>query len=633
MCGIAGIVCARPDVDARPCDVITRMVDTMVHRGPDERGIFADADVALGSCRLAVIDLENGRQPIANEDGNVTVVHNGEIYNFEALRRELEAAGHRFRTRSDTEVIVHAYEQWGRDCVRRFAGMFAFAVHDRRVRGQWRLLLARDRFGIKPLYYYAGDGVFAFASEVRTLLASRIVPRRIDRRAVWDYLGYQSAPAPRTLVENVRMLEPGHWLDVTGDGSVSSACYWNLADYVAEADAPIDASAALTHVRQRLEESVARHLISDVPVGVWLSGGLDSAAVLALARRAGASPTAFTVVLDGMAPEESAGARETARALDTELVEIGLTPDAECEQVVAALAAMDQPTGDGVNTYIIARAVRARGAKVALSGLGGDELFGGYPSFSRIRTARRALRMLEATPSSIRRAAARVARSIRRPASEKIATILEDHASLPAAYSVLRQVFTPAQRHRLLDARWLEAIGDDEDPYSTALAATDTARADRATMAAITLAESRTYMHDVLLRDTDQMSMAHGLEVRVPLLDHSLAEYVVSLPDEIKLAGRWPKGLLLESVRGLLPETVGRRPKSGFVLPFDRWMRGPLRSFCELRLTRLGSRGVVRPDTVSRLWTDYLDGQPTVSWSRPWTLVVLDEWLERNGVA
>ncbi len=339
---------------------------------------------------------------------------------------------------------------------------------------------------------------------------------------------------------------------------------------------------------------------------------------------------AFTVALDDMSRDDTRVARDVAHRFDTELVEIRLNANEEQEQVVQALAAMDQPSGDGVNTYLIAGAVARQGLKVALSGLGGDELFGGYASFSRVARARRGLGLLKAAPAPIRRAAAAVARAANDSRAEKIATVLEGDADWSSVYTITRQLFTPHQRRALLASDWYAP--DQDDPYATATMQLAAAAPD-GIAAAVTIAESRTYMHDVLLRDTDQMSMAHGLEVRVPLLDRALAEYVVSLPDEMTRGGVSPKPLLTRSLDGLLPPAVLDLPKTGFVLPFDRWMRGPLATFCEARLRRLSQRGMLRADATLQLWRGYIDGSPATTWSRPWALVALDEWLERNGVS
>ncbi len=650
MCGIAGILSQQP-IDKT---ILRRMLATMAHRGPDDEGTFnlqlSTFNLHLGMRRLAIIDLSGGHQPMFNEDGTLAIVFNGEIYNFMDLRAELERRSHRFRTRSDTEVILHAYEEWGPACVHRLRGMFAFAIYDRRPQPSAQpsspisnlqsptphLFLARDRFGIKPLYYYATDGLFVFASEVRALLASGLVPRRLDRVGLWHYLAYQSVPAPRTLVEGVRMLLPGHRMTVDATGQVRVEKYWDLWDRVSERvpSGLLDEQDVKRQVRDLVLESVSLRLISDVPVGIFLSGGIDSSAVVAAVHEVGHRPRTFSVVFRELAYDEAPFSRTVARRFGAEHTEILLDERELLELLPQATAAMDHPSGDGINTYVVSYAVHRAGFKVALSGLGGDEVFAGYPTFRWLTHP--FLRLGWKVPLGIRRG---VAQALRRLIPddvrlEKALALWTSDGSPAAAYPVLRRLFTDTMRARVLSPAWV--VADRDDPYVPLLAeALDgwdaNGRGDEHLLAAISYAEARTYMHDVLLRDTDQMSMAHSLEVRVPLLDHRLAEYVVALPDRFKVAPGMPKRLLVESL-DVLPAEIVRRPKQGFVLPFAVWMRGALRPFCEKRLKRLGERGIFRPDALQALWDAFLAGKRSVTWSRLWALVVLEEWMERQEV-
>jgi asparagine synthase (glutamine-hydrolysing) len=634
MCGIAGALFeASQEVSADAA--VGRMVAALGHRGPDGTGLtrlrVEDAgtvvDIALGHTRLAILDLsERGAQPMQDGTARVTLTFNGEIYNFSELRAELEGHGARFRSDSDTEVIVEGYRLWGDEVVSRLRGMFAFALWDGE-RG--RLLVGRDRLGIKPLYYVERPGQFMFASEVRALLATGLVPPALDPVALDHYLAYQTAATPRTLIRSVRMLEPGRILTKSLGLPSTSRTYWDLIA-TADRDAGTASVNSITdRVGRLLDESVRMHLVSDVPVGVFLSGGIDSAALAVLVQRAGVRPSTFTISFPGTSVDEGAAARAIAHALDADhtVIEVG---EAELLRTLPdALASFDHPSGDGVNTYVVSKAVRSAGLKVALSGLGGDELFGGYASFGRLANARGWARAWQRTPAGLRSVAASAVRTLA-PASvafEKRAAVLETDGSLPQSYPVLRQLFSKAQRRQLL-----RAGGEGADPYVSLLDASLSNASRLPFSSRVSYAEARTYMHDVLLRDADQMSMRHGLEVRVPLLDHELVQYVMGVSDDAKQAGGGPKPLLLKQIEHDLPRGLLRRPKRGFVFPFDTWMRGALRPYCEDRLLggSLRDRAGLDQRAVTSLWRSFVEGRPTVTWSRLWTLVALSEWVDRT---
>lgn len=646
MCGIAGILSftGNPSLSGdRPLASLDapleRMVEQLGHRGPDDSGaqVFQEGSnvVALGHRRLAILDLSPaGHQPMQDPRTGNWITFNGEIYNFREVRERLDPDPRAWHSESDTEVILRAYERWGKDCLEHLRGMFAFALWDN-VRQE--LFIARDRLGIKPLYYFNAPGLFLFASEARALLASGLVPRRLDSMALWEYLGYQSVPAPRTLVEDVRVLKPGCWMSIDAQGRTGEGCYWDLLENASREGQAASASESRRRVREILEESVALHLVSDVAVGAFLSGGIDSSAIVALVREAGKTPRTFSVCFDESAYDEHLYAQQVSERFQTDHTEIHLTDSMLLAQLPSALASMDQPTGDGVNTYVVARAVRSTGIKVALSGLGGDEFFAGYPSFKRLQHAMKYLNHLSRAPQSLRHLAATTIRmlggsSIR---ATKTAGMIDGDGTLASVFPLTRQVLSTAQRRLLLNETWRALVAGTRDPYVELLE--DKYRRTTAEMLSlISYAEGRTYMHDVLLRDTDQMSMAHALEVRVPLLDHRLVEYLMGLPDEHKISNGTPKRLLVESLNGLLPDGVVQRAKRGFTLPFEPWMRsGGLHGFCEERLSRerTGSRGIFQPERVRELWQSFLDGRASVSWSRLWVLVVLEDWLERNGIA
>ena len=641
MCGIAGGVFWDGAIDPQIAESAVRtMVEAIGHRGPDGWGVYAAPRhdrrpfAVLGHTRLAILDVSAaGAQPMLNPENGSAITYNGETYNFAAIRSRLQSHGLTFSSKSDTEVILRGYEAWGIDVLKELRGMFAFALWDER-RG--RLLLARDRLGIKPLYYFRGDGFLLFASEVRALLTTGLVPRRLDVTALWQYLGCQSIPAPRTLVDGVRALEPAQWMTVDADGEVAQGEYWNM---LAAARDPLDISPdeARRQVGGLLRDAVAAHMVSDVPVGAFLSGGIDSSAVVALMREAGHVPRTFSIGFDEHAFDESAHAELVARQCRADHTHVQLTGSDLLAQLPDALAAMDQPTGDAVNTYVVSGAVRARGIKVALSGLGGDEIFGGYPSFARLARVVDLARIWGRTPSVLRALTANMVRALGRSSVQaaKTAAVLESDGSLSAMFPLTRQVLSTEQRQALIAPQILARVADTSDPYDRLLGDAYAKAPEADVFAQISFAEARTYMHDVLLRDTDQMSMAHALEVRVPLLDHQLVDFVIRLPDRLKESNGIPKRLLVESLGPLLPDSIVNRPKQGFTLPFDPWMRGPLRSFCERRLgdNGLAGRGLMNGAAVERLWQSFLAEGKDVSWSRLWTLVVLDTWIDAHNVS
>ncbi|MDQ3011367.1 MAG: asparagine synthase (glutamine-hydrolyzing) [Acidobacteriota bacterium] len=635
MCGIVGIYSYQSELENRE-QALLRMQRAIEHRGPDDSGQYfsADGKVALAHTRLAILDLSPaGRQPMATADGRYWITFNGEIYNFRELRRQLEQAGETFTTQTDTEIILRLYARYGADCLQHLRGMFALAIWD--VQTQ-KLFMARDRLGIKPLYYYAGAGVVLFASEVRALLASELVPKRLNPMALDQYLTYQSIPAPATLIQDVRALPPGTWMMVDASGAVEQHKYWDLLPQQAAITDAESEPATLRRVGELLRESVELHLVSDVPVGVFLSGGIDSSAIVALMNEQGHTAHTFSVIFADSNYDESVYARQVAERFRTDHTEIHLTEGEMLSQLPAALAAMDQPTGDGINTYVVSQAVKNAGVKVALSGLGGDELFAGYDSFLRLEKATRYWRSLVHVPAAVRHLAAQAVelaggRSIQ---AAKLAAMLETDGSLAQMYPITRQVLSSTKRQALFSTQWRAQFEPSPDPYTALLHQAYQQAGGAGLLAQISYAEGRTYMHDVLLRDTDQMSMAHALEVRVPLLDHKLVEYVMRVPDIYKRPNGLPKPLLVASLNGLLPDDIVHRPKQGFTLPFANWMRGELREFCEARLhpQRIASRGIFDAKEVSRLWRLFLNGSKEVSWSRLWVLVALEEWLERNQI-
>jgi len=637
MCGICGVV----GIESREAGeaAARRMMAAMVHRGPDEEGILVAPPVAAGMRRLSIIDLPGGSQPVWNETGTLAVVFNGEIYNFASLREELEARGHRFRTRSDTEVIVHAYEEWGERSVERLLGMFAFAVVEMpQGRGgrAARVFLARDRLGIKPLYYAVVDGTLLFASEVRALLASGCVPPRLSPEAIPAYLLFGSVCEPETLVEDVASLPPGHTISIATGETIRNPepkPYWDPChNAVSQRGSGKPSASPVQHVRLLLEDAVASHLIADVPVGVFLSSGLDSTAIVALASRARSGIHTFTVAFPDVEFSEAEKAARTAKRLGTEHRELTLSDREMVTRLDEAVAAFDQPSMDGINTYFVSWAARQAGLKVALSGLGSDEIFGGYSSFRATAAVARVARLARFCPRPLRAAAvaafARAGALGSSPdASRKAGAAFLDPHRLPHAYFFTRLLFTP---QTVGSALRTEVPSWDVLPWYRWFSAAVAQARSMDAFTAVSWLELRAYLVNTLLRDTDAMSMCHSLEVRVPFLHSPLVEYVLSLPESEKRDVSRPKALLVAALRDLLPEEIVAQQKRTFTFPWENWLRGSLGKRIASGLADWSPvlESQLGRDFALAIWQDFTRGRTT--WSRPWSLYVLNEWVKRN---
>ena len=639
MCGICGVVGMRREGEAE--SAVRRMMAAMTHRGPDDEGMHATPGAVIGMQRLSIIDLAGGCQPIFNEAGTIAVVQNGEIYNFRELRAELEGRGHVFRTKSDTEVIVHAYEEWGEECAAHLRGMFAFAVVDtrRETPAGPRLLMARDPLGIKPLYYARVNGALVFASEVRALVASGEVATEISREGLESYLLFGSVAEPVTLVEGVRSLEPGHRMSVrlgTQAGEARPEAYWDFAGEAKKAAersfGPTGSALRMTakeRVRERLEDAVRSHLVADVPVGIFLSSGMDSTAIAALASRERAGIHTFTVVFPEQEYSEAAMARRTAVRLGTRHEEMLLSGEDLEARLMEAVGALDQPTMDGVNTFFVSWAARQTGLKVALSGLGGDELFGGYSTFQTVPRAERLARVARRLPSAARKAAAAVAglgnRDGMGDAKRKMKALWREPAALPHAYFFARALFAPERAARLTGRSSLELA---RTAWGEWMEETACGARELGEMAGVSCLEMRSYMVNTLLRDTDAVSMSQSLEVRVPLLDTPLVEFVAGLPEKAKRGAK--KRLLREALGELLPEEVAGQKKRTFTFPWEKWLRGGLGRRVREGLEEPAGALETALDrkAVRDVWKEFQAGR--TSWSRPWSLFVLNEWVRKN---
>jgi asparagine synthase (glutamine-hydrolysing) len=630
------------------------MAAAMRHRGPDEEGFLLGEPrapgLALGLRRLSIIDLAGGHQPIWNETRDVAVIFNGELYNYRDLRERLSLCGHRFVTQSDTEVLVHAWEEWGEDALNELRGMFAFALLDLRERYATApiLFLARDPLGIKPLYYTQTPEVFAFASEVRALLASTVAPKRLSQDALTAYLLFGSVSEPVTLLEGVFSLPPGHRMLLhlpDRRRTPRARPWWDPKQSGAARDTkkPRDLSVAAKKLRPLLEDAVRAHLIADVPVGLFLSSGLDSGAIAAMAAQAQAGIQSFTLTFPGTAFDEAELARVVAKRCGTKHQEVPLSGDAVLARLNEAVATLDQPTMDAVNTYFVSWAAREVGLKVALSGLGGDELFAGYQTFADTPRLGKLVRTAGYVPAALRRMLAPPVASLlaqqRSPdAARKAAAAWAFPHALPHPYYFARALFPPGRLERIIEPRFrpstISADGITLEPTWVGwLERTADEARKLEPLAGISWLEMRTYMASTLLRDTDSVSMAQSLEVRVPLLDTPLVEFVGSLPDAARRRPDTQKALLAESLGDLLPPEILRQRKRTFTLPWEEWLRGPLRARVEasLRNPAPALAPYLRPGGIASVWTEFLARK--TSWSRPWSLYVLNEWCRRHLAA
>jgi asparagine synthase (glutamine-hydrolysing) len=637
MCGIFGIIGHNARV---PAEVLERATRSLAHRGPDDSGtvILRDAareavEIGLGNRRLAILDLSpQGHQPMNDPATGNWIVYNGEVYNFREARAKLEQAGLQFGSNSDTEVILKAYAHWGEQCLHEFRGMFAFAIWDAQ---RHRVFVARDPMGIKPLYFYHSDQYFMFSSEVRTLLGTGLVPRVIDCAGLVNYLAFGSVYDPNTLVEGVNALPPGCYL-TWEDGHVKQEQYWdlvgpNLDEGCNHAGAGAEKRNELEdQVAEMLDESVRMQLVSDVPVGVFLSGGIDSSSLVGILSRNGVRPSTFSIVFREEDYSEAEYSRAVAQHFRTDHHEITVAQSDFFTAIDPAIHAMDMPTIDGINTYFVSERTRAAGVKVVLSGLGGDEMFAGYSSFRTVPRMERFASAWDRIPGAVRSPLANMFAALA-PSSDqnrKLTALYRNGGGIVHPYFLSRMLFTPGQQNELLpemktnSATFLRAERPLTESLSRALSLDPVNR--------VSYLESRCYMLNTLLRDSDFMSMAHGLEVRVPLIDHRLARRILALPGSWKLDSA-PKPLLVSALGGQLPEKIVHRAKRGFTLPFEHWLRDALRPVVEESLRKIGDGvlGTLISERAARgVWENFLQGR--TSWSRPWSLYVLQCWCQQH---
>ena len=627
MCGIAGVQFpdqTPPDVER----VIARMTSELTHRGPDECGYHFDSKAAFGHRRLSIIDLKSGRQPIYNEDRTVCVVFNGEIYNYKELRDRLITDGHVFRTNSDTETIVHAYEEWGEMCVEKFRGMFAFAVRD--ILNDI-LFLARDRFGKKPLFYAYYDGKFVFSSEMKSILTDPGFDRRIDEEGLSSYFTFSYIPAPLTIFRNIRKMMPGHVLVYKG-GQIRETSYWDLT-YAPDRNRKEESF--IDEFRQKMEEAVGIRLMSEVPLGAFLSGGIDSSAVVAFMATANKDPVnTFTIGFSGetgLSEDERKYARMVASRYGTIHREYAVRPELS-GLIEAVVRSFDEPFADDstIPSYFVCKMAREN-VTVALSGLGGDEAFCGYERylgfhlsqwFNRLPVFLRSgliAPLVEGFPES-RSGGYRVnhlKRFVRSTSEDEARRYLGFVQKIGSHYrdtifsgegNLYRKAVGGAEERFLRYFRDAKA----EDPLDKVL-----------------YCDVKTYLPDDILACTDRMSMCHSLEVRVPFLDHILFEFSATIPSEMKIKWFRKKHLLKKGLSGLLPGPILTHKKQGFVGPMSRWLKNELKDFTLDTLSRknLDRHGLFDEHTVRRVLADHFNGKETND-SLIWALIVFQVWYD-----
>jgi asparagine synthase (glutamine-hydrolysing) len=622
MCGIAGIFGLENVPDAK---VLTeKMLLKMQHRGPDAGGVWCGTNTVLGHRRLSIIDLsDHANQPFHSNDGRYSIVFNGEIYNYQSIKNQLKE-DYNFKTDSDTEVILAAFSKWGIKCLQWFNGMFAFALWDVQEEKLW---IARDRMGIKPLYYTVHDQAVIFASEIRSILETGFVERKLSKTALVEYLRYQTVHAPNTLIKDIKLLEPATYLELSNT-EIKEQAYWKPWQKTHFDQDPIKIQ---KNIREKLTAAVDRRLVADVPLGAFLSGGIDSSLIVGImSERLGKKVDTFNVSFDESEFSEAKYAAQVAKKYQTNHHEIKLRPDDFLASLPQALDAVDHPSGDGPNTWIVSNETKKQGITVALSGLGGDELFAGYDVFKRIPYIADRNWILS-FPKPLRSLVGTLLLMSRRDmASAKTKEILTlDYFDLQHLYPSFRTIFTDKQLKKLLfDGR---ITSNEVQKYVQELEQFLEFET-LPTLSRIGVSEMGTYMQHVLLRDTDQMSMAHALEVRVPFLDHELIEYVMHVPDSVKFP-HTPKKLLTDSFADLLPSEIVDRKKMGFVLPWDVWMKKDLKAFCEERLNILKKHEAFSAVGIDNLWNAFLSGSKVATWSRVWPLVSLADWMDKNEIS
>ena len=615
MCGIAGILHHNTITDSK--SRVEAMTNALYHRGPDAEGFYDDASISLGHRRLSIIDLSAAaNQPFFDPYGKYVLIYNGELYNYQQLKKEIK--DYPYQTTSDTEVIMAAFSKWGINCLEKLDGMFAFAIWDIKEEVLW---LVRDRLGVKPLYYFHDSRAFSFSSEKRSLIKSGLIKPEIDQQSLFTYLTFQSTGYPNSIIKEIFQIDPGTYLKVSKN-AVEVKTYWDITHF--HKNEIKDSKQVRNHVFNLLLDAVQKRRFSDVDLGVFLSGGIDSSAIVGL-MSLGSNQRINTFNLANTRKEydESGYAETIARRFSTNHSKILLNTDEILSKVTDGLNAMDSPTADGINTYLISSAMRSTGLKVALSGIGGDELFVGYPGFTQYYNANKF------------RDAFRVSYILRKPLSFLMSSLGSGktrrlgrmlafkNPSIDLVYPILREILPPKQiRNFIINETDPSTLGEFLSTKSTALKSFEL-------YSQYSIAEYLGYSQKTLLTDTDQMSMAVGLEIREPFFDYKMIEYVLALPDYFKIPTR-PKKLLVDAVYPILPQDFADRSKQGFLLPWKSWMQNELFTLCDFHVRSFSERDYVHAKPLLDYWHRFLKNDPSIRWMELWQIVVLDFWLQKN---
>jgi asparagine synthase (glutamine-hydrolysing) len=614
MCGISAIIHPKEKLLVR--ETLERMNAAMAHRGPDADGCYTNDNIGLGHKRLSIIDTENSaNQPMLSSNKNWVIAFNGEIYNYVELKaNELQDVS--FQTVSDTEVILELFQKYGIECLSKLKGMFAFVLHNIETA---ETFVARDRYGMKPLYYSMQNNVCFIASELRALLASDAIPRKLNRSALEEYIETQTVCAPNTLIENVQLLEAGHYLHFNKN-ETTKHCYYRLLDDTSYELSDKKSSEKL--LRTTLRESVAQHMRADVPFGAFLSGGIDSSLLVGLMSEVQSEKiNTFQISFEEEAFDERKYAQLVAKKFNTQHHEINLSANAFLKDIPAAIAAIDFPSGDGPNTYAVSKAAKEAGITVAISGLGGDELFAGYPVFQYMQSIEKSFLLKLSYPLRKSTSILLSTFSSNRSLRKKAELLGLKHVDLASAFPLVRKVWNANEllsrrtKHFEIEKNF-KFIFEKNAPLLNRVSA----------------AEIESYMQHVLLRDSDQMSMAHSLEIRVPFLNHQVVEFATHLSTNLKNPSS-AKKFLAETFADLLPHEVVNRTKMGFTLPWSVWMKNELRDFTEEGFNELYKQDVVNEKVLRKAWNKFILGNEEKSFISFWHLSVLGHWMKNNNIS
>jgi len=605
MCGISGIINFKEQSQA--AIDIKKMVSAMKHRGPDDDGIWLNHKVALAQTRLSIIDLSSlGHQPMWSNNQQVVMVFNGEIYNFKTLKATL--SDYDFQTQTDSEVILAAYLKWGISFVEHLDGMFAIALYDCVAD---KVFLVRDRLGVKPMYYYVNEQhQLSFASEIRTIMKGQNTAFKVNDTALGDFLTFHTVTSNETLVNGIKSLEAGTYLEIQGD-KIAQHTYWSINKQNKNTDTY---EKAVETVKDLFFKAVDKRLMADVPLGAFLSGGIDSSAIVAAMHECGNKPNTFNISFADEAFSEAPFAKKIADLYQTKHTEIKLLPEDFLKVLPEAVKALDHPSIDGLNAYVVSMATKNAGITVALSGVGGDEWFAGYPVFHSIYQDKYV--WIKRIPQFLRILMVNAINFIKKDVSleRKMEWLKSDMGPIDL-YKATKQLFSQRQLKQLLKKPM--SANDIVMPIQS--------------LSDVSVLEWNKYLMPVLLRDTDQMGMAHALEIREPFMDYQMIEYVLSLPDKYKIGAK-PKQLLVDAMGDLLPDEIVSRKKMGFVLPYEKWLKTELKPFVLEGIAMLKQKNILNNSSVDFYVESYFQNKHNVRWNMIWSLTILGHWLHHNDI-